>query len=65
MINPSEIRNIRHGEIRENPHRGTVEFDYRGNTVIITEPKDVLLVGYGDAAAAWIVRNYGFLLAFA
>ena len=54
------IKNIRYGEIRKG--RGTIDFDFDGTVLTITEPTDVILVGC-EGAPKWIVENYGFLLA--
>ena len=59
----SEITNIRYGLIDEN-ERGTILFDFRGNTITIKEPDDVILVGVdGPAPARWIIKRYSYLLA--
>lgn len=50
------ITNIRYGE------PGKIMFDYKGQTVTIAEPTDVLLVGW-PGADNWIRENYGYLLA--
>jgi hypothetical protein len=58
----SRISNIRYGAISKG--RGTVIFDYNGCPVTITEPQNVLLVGFDhQKASEWIAVNYGFLLA--
>jgi hypothetical protein len=52
-----EIENIRYcGE--------KIAFDFRGHTIMIREPTDLLLVDGGEAAQRWIANGYGFLLAF-
>jgi hypothetical protein len=53
-----EIENIRYSR------DGKIAFDFRGHTVLIREPMDVLLVDSGEAAQRWIANGYGFLLAF-
>jgi hypothetical protein len=61
-INESEITNIRYGPIENN--KGTILFDFRGNTITIKEPDDVILVDVDYAAAArWIMERYAYLLA--
>ena len=50
------IANVRYGV------PGKILFDYRGNTIAIREPADVLLVGYDEPAKHWLARNFGFLL---
>jgi len=52
-----EIENIRYSGEK-------IAFDFRGHTILIREPADVLLVGSGEAAQRWIADGYGFLLAF-
>jgi hypothetical protein len=53
-----KISNIRYGK-----RLGTIEFECAGTSYVITEPSDVLLVGFNDELAAqWIAKNYGFLL---
>ena len=59
----SEITNIRYGPIDEHDN-GTILFDFRGNTITIKEPDDVILVDVDEAAAArWIIERYSYLLA--
>ena len=51
------ITGIRYGKL------GTILFEYAGRTITISEPIDVLLVGYDVPASKWIANHYGFLLA--
>ena len=53
-----EIKNIRYSR------DGKIAFDFRGHTILIREPMDVLLVDGGEAAQRWIASGYEFLLAF-
>jgi len=49
----AQITNIRYGK------PGEILIDYKGMTLPIIEPVDVLLVGYNDKAAArWIASKY-------
>ena len=42
---------------------GKIAFDYGGETFLVREPRDVLLVGTdADAAGRYIYHRYGFLL---
>ena len=52
-----EIDNIRYSR------DGKIAFNFRGHTILIREPMDVLLVDSGEAAQRWIANGYGFLLA--
>ena len=47
----SEIENIRYGEL------GTILFEFRGETYQIEEPKDFLIVGYGDVSRAFCLKQ--------
>jgi hypothetical protein len=47
----SEIRNIRYSR------DGKIAFDFRGHTIMIREPADLLLVGGGEAAQRWIANG--------
>jgi hypothetical protein len=51
------IKNIRYA------HDGKIAFDYKGNTIKIREPIDIILVGIDESLAAkWIFKHYGYLL---
>ena len=53
-----KISRIRYGR-----RLGTIEFECSGAHYVITEPADVLLVGFNaEKAAQWIAINYGILL---
>jgi len=55
------IKNIRYGEIKDG--HGTILFNFGNETIVISEPKDVMLVGAPhDLAEKWIFEHYGFLL---
>lgn len=57
-----EITNIRYGKIVGD--KGNIDFDFRGRTISIREPPDVLLVGVDETKAKmWIVENCWFILA--
>lgn len=51
----NDISNIRYGEV------GKIFFDFRGITLTIKEPSNLLLVGY-DGASLYLAECYGFLL---
>lgn len=54
-----DIQNIRYID------KGRIAFDYRGETVILRDMADVVLVGVPlEIAQLWLWKHYGFILQY-